>query len=432
MTLWRRLRDWVARIEAHERRAVILASLCHFVLLASYYVLRPIRDTVATMFGSSQLQTLFTATFIGSLIVSPLYAAAASRIKLKQLLPGVFWFWLCNILLFELLFSLSPQNKWIAGSYYVWLSVVNLFIVSVFWSLMVDLFTASQATRLFAFISFGGEVGAITGPAVTRTLIRRLGFSGLLLLAAAGFVIMIVIIYLLIREKERLRQHSQEIQTTSMDQRLSGNPFDGFSLLFKSPYLTSQAAFALLMSWANTIAYFFQTDLIARAFSGLERRGQVVADIDLVVNICTALILLLGIGPVIQRFGVTAGLVLNPLMMVPAFIAVLLSPSVFTIQMIQIVRRVAQYAIARPSREICFTVLDQNSRYRAKNVIDTVVYRFGDVTSAWMQAGFRWVGFGLGGAVGLGLGVSVLWGGIALLTGRRYESIRAQQLERAA
>jgi len=185
-----------------------------------------------------------------------------------------------------------------------------------------------------------------------------------------------------------------------------------------------------MMTWVNTVAYFLQTDVIARTFSVIENRAQAIADIDLMVNICTALVLFLGLGPLLQRFGVTAGLLLNPLIMIPAFVGVLLSPSLFTIQLIQVVRRVGQYALARPSREICFTVVDQNSRYRAKNVIDTVVYRFGDVTSAWIQAALRYAGFGLGGAVALGLGGSAIWAGLAAYAGNRYEHMRTEQTAR--
>src|ERR1700722_10972833 len=153
--------NWLPRVEAHERRAVGLACLCNMMLFGSYYILRPVRDTMATVLGSGQLQNLFTATLVATLVVSPIFATIASRVKIKRLLPGVFWFLVADIVLFDLLLKAKPQDKWVAASYYVWFSTVNLFIISVFWSLMVDIFTAAQATRLFAFISFGGEIGAI-------------------------------------------------------------------------------------------------------------------------------------------------------------------------------------------------------------------------------------------------------------------------------
>jgi ATP:ADP antiporter, AAA family len=422
-----RLLAMAAEVEPHERRAVLLAFMCNFVLLGSYYILRPVRDTVATVIGVGQLQNLFTATFIGTLVASPIYAMLASRLRLTRLLPGVFWFWLFNVLLFQLLFALAPHNVWVAAAYYVWFSVANLFMISLFWSLMVDMFTASQATRLFALIAAGGSIGAIIGPLLTRLLVHRLQLSGMLLLAAAGFLIVIVLVYLLMREKARLRASHQEVQATTLDHELPGNPFEGFSQLFSSRYMTSQALFILLMTWVNTVAYFLQTDVIAQAFAAVEGRAQAIADIDLVVNVATALILIFGLGRLVHRFGVTAGLVLNPLIMLFAFVVVAISPSLFVIQALQVVRRVSQYAIARPSREMCFTVVEQSSRYKAKNVIDTVVYRFGDVSSAWMQAGLRAAGFGLGGAVALGIGACIAWGGVARYAGRGYEQIRKEQ-----
>jgi AAA family ATP:ADP antiporter len=174
------------------------------------------------------------------------------------------------------------------------------------------------------------------------------------------------------------------------------------------------------------VAYFCQTDLVARTYTAIASRAQALADIDLVVNIFTAAILLLGLGGIVKRFGVTAGLILNPVLMVMAFVATAFSPTLLMIQMLQVVRRVAQYAIARPSREICFTVVEQSSRYKAKNVIDTVVYRFGDVSSAWVQAGLRAMGYGLNGAIAVGVAGSVVWGAAALYLGRRYEKMRVR------
>jgi AAA family ATP:ADP antiporter len=414
-------------VAPHERRALALAFACNFVLLGSYYILRPLRDTVATMYGVGQLQQLFTATFVGTMVASTIFSALASRIRLTWLLPGVFWFWLSNLALFEVLFRLAPESRWIGGSYYVWFSVANLFMISVFWSLMVDVFSPAQATRLFAYIAAGGALGAITGPLLTRVLIGRLGISGMLLLAAVGFVVVIALIYLLMREKIQLRSNDQDAQQSTLDHSLSGGALEGFRQLFGSGYALSQAAFMLLMTWVNTVAYFLQTDVVARSYSAIASRAQAIADIDLVVNVCTAAILILGLGRVVQRFGVTAGLVLNPLLMIVAFIATALSPTLLVIQGLQIVRRVAQYAIARPSREICFTVVEQSGRYKAKNVIDTVVYRFGDVSSAWMQAGLRSLGYGLSGAVALGVGASVVWGAVAAHLGRRYEELRRRE-----
>lgn len=419
-------------IRAGERKAVALAVACNFVLLASYYILRPLRDTVATVLGVDQLQRLFTATFIGTVLASALYAALATRIKLTRLLPGLFWFWLANVCVFGVLFHYRPANAWLGASYYVWFSVTNLFMISVFWSLMVDVFSASQATRLFALIAAGGAVGAIIGPLLTHLLVRRLGLSGLLALAAAGFAVVIVLLHWLMHEKRQLQGRSSEAQRSTLDHALAGRMLEGFVQLFKSRYALSQAGFMLLMTWVNTVAYFFQTDVIAHAYTAVASRAVAIADIDLVVNVCTAAVLIFGLGRFVQRFGVTAGLVLNPLLMVAAFVATALSPTLFMMQALQVIRRVAQYAIARPSREMCFTVVDQGNRYKSKNVIDTVVYRFGDVSSAWMQGGMRALGYGLGATVALGIGASIAWGAMAVALGRGYERLRGQSGQRNA
>jgi len=408
-------------VAPRERTAVTLAFLCSFVLMGSYYILRPVRDTVATEFGAGQLQNLFTATFIGTFIASAIYASLASRVRLTRLLPGVFWFWMTNVVLFEMLFRAMPHSHWLGATYFVWFSVVNLFMISVFWSLMVDVFSPAQATRLFAVIASGGALGSIAGPLLTRLLVKSLGLSGMLLLSAAGFALVILLVHLLMREKARLRESGGEAQQSTLDHSLSGNAWDAFGQLFKSRYALSQAAFILLMTWVSTVAYFCQTDLIARTYAAINSRAQALADIDLVVNICTAIILIFGLGRLVHKFGVTAGLILNPLLMIVAFVGIAFSPTLFTIQLTQIVRRVAQYAIARPSREICFTVVEQGGRYKSKNVIDTVVYRLGDVTSAWVQGGLSALGYGLNGAVAVGVGASILWGAVATTLGRRYE-----------
>jgi AAA family ATP:ADP antiporter len=415
------------QILAHERRAVFLAFACNFLLLASYYILRPVRDTVATVFGADQLQLLFTGTFIGTLIAAPIYAWLSARVRLNRLLPGVFWFWLANVLLFRVLFKTAPENRWVGGAYYVWFSVTNLFMISVFWTLMSELFSAAQATRLFALIAAGGSVGAIAGPLVVRLAVHALGLDGMLIVAAGGFLAVIALVHLLMREKERLRRLGEGGQPTTLDHDLAGGALDGFRELLRSAYSRHQAAFILLMTWVNTVAYFLQTDVISQAFSGVAARAVAIADISLVVNALAAIILLFGLGRYVHRFGVTAGLILNPIIMLVAFVALALSPTLLMIQALQVIRQVSQYAIARPSREICFTVVPQADRYKTKNVIDIVVYRFGDLSSAWMETGLRAAGLRVVGSAAAGFGISIIWGVGALLLGRRFEVLRAQQ-----
>jgi ATP:ADP antiporter, AAA family len=413
------------QIEPRERRAVALAFLCYFVLFGSYYILRPIRDTMATVFGVQELQLLFTGTFLGSLIASPLYAALASRMPVRRLLPGVFWFWFLNVLAFDALLEVAPRSMLVAGAFFIWFSVVNLFMVSVFWSLMSDFFSPGQSARLFPLIAAGGSLGAILGPLVTRFAVHATGLGGLLLIAAAGFLVVIALVHLLMHEKERLRSAGVG-QHSTLDHALPRNPFEGLTEILRSAYTRNQAAFFFLMTSVNTVAYFFQTEIISREIGGIAGRAVAVADIALWTNVFAALILIGGVGRFLQRFGVTAGLTANPIIMIVAFVIIALVPTLFMIQALQVVRSVSQFAIARPSREICFTVVEQSSRYKAKNVIDTVVYRFGDLVSAWLQTGLRAAGLRIAGASMVGIAISILWGGIALVLGRRYEARREE------
>ncbi|HWY63448.1 MAG TPA: MFS transporter [Rhizomicrobium sp.] len=418
-----RLLGVTAQVAPHERKAAILAFFCNFALLGSYYILRPLRDTMGTVFGVADLQNLFTGTFVIIFLAAPLFSWCAAKVTLSRLLPGVFWFLLANLLIFYLLFHLAPNNRWVAGAYFCWFSAINLILISVFWTLMADTFSAAQATRFFAFIAAGGSLGAIMGPVITTSLVQSLGIDGLLLIAIAGFLLVILLVHLLMREKQRLREEGFDAQNTTLDHSLPGNPFRGFELLLKSAFMMGQAAFMLLMTWIATILYFLQADLISRAYSAVELRAVAFADVDLFVNICSAAILILGLSRVMRRFGVTASLVLSPILMVGACLALIAAPTLFMVQTARALQRISQYAIARPSREVLFTVIDQQSKYKAKNVIDTVVYRFGDLTAAWMQAGLRAGGFGLAGAVVLGVGVSTAWGFVAFALGRRYEAL---------
>jgi AAA family ATP:ADP antiporter len=412
-------------VERAERRAVLLAFVCHVLLYASYYILRPLRDTMATIYGVEHLQVLYTSTFVFTLVGAPLFAALSSRLRLSRFLPGLFWFWLSNILLFYAWFSRGPPGRELAWVYYTWLSGSNLFMVSVFWSLLVDMFSARQATRVFAIITAGASIGSIFGPLLTRGLVSRVGLDGLLLIAAAGFLLVAVLVQLLVREKARFRAADHDAQQSTLDHGLAGSPLEGFRELFKSSFMLNQAGFMLLMTWIATVVYYLQTELVTRSISGVENRLVAFADIDLVVNIASALVASFGLGRLVKRFGVSFSLVLNPVVMMVALVGVALSPTVLMAQAARVLRGVSQYAIARPAREMCFTVVGQQDRYKAKNVIDTVVYRFGDLSAAWLQAALRATGAGMSGTLGFGFATALGWAAVALALGRRYEKLRA-------
>ncbi|HEX4272328.1 MAG TPA: Npt1/Npt2 family nucleotide transporter [Rhizomicrobium sp.] len=412
----------IAGVEPQEVKAVLVAFAYFFFLMASYFILRPLRDTMGTVYGVAHLQELFTGTFIVSFIVAPVYAGLASRIRLASFLPWVYGFIALTMVGFYFLFRSDANDRWVAAAFYVWLSTYNLLTISVFWSLMADIFSSTQAKRLFGFIAAGGTFGTIAAPAFVTVFVKQVGTDNLLLISAAGFTVTAFMVRLLETEKRKLVAADPEAQKTTLDRQLGGNPFDGFVLLFKSRYLMMIALFLLLMTWISTVIYFQLGDLISKEFASKAARTQAYATIDLATNTIAVLIQLFGTGRIIKRFGVTAGLLLNPIIMVVAFLAVAFSPVLLVLGSIQVVRRFSEYAVAKPSRDMLFTVVDQQAKYKAKNVIDTVVYRFGDLTSAWLSAAV--LPFGVAGLAMLGVAISLLWFPIAWLLGRQYESVR--------
>jgi AAA family ATP:ADP antiporter len=412
----------IAEVEPREVKAVLLSFVYFFFLMASYFILRPLRDTMGTVYGVAHLQELFTGTFLLSFIVAPVYAGLASRIRLEVFLPWVYGFIAVTMLVFYFLFVSDPNNRWIAAAFYIWLSTFNLLTISVFWSLMADIFSSAQAKRLFGFIAAGGTVGTISAPAFITLFVNAVGTNTLLLISAAGFTITAFLVRFLEAEKRKLTATDKEAQKTRLDHKLGGNPFDGFVLLFKSRYLLMIALFLLLMTWISTVIYFQLGDLISKEFASRAARTQAYATIDLATNSIAVLIQLFGTGRIIKRFGVTTGLLLNPVIMVLAFLAVAFFPVLLVLGSMQVLRRFAEYAIAKPSRDMLFTVVDQQSKYKAKNVIETVVYRFGDVTSSWVSAAV--LPFGVAGLAIFGMIIAVCWFPIAWLLGKQFETVR--------
>ena len=409
-------------VEPTELKVVLTAFAYFFFLMVSYFILRPLRDTMGTVYGVSHLQELFTGTFLLSLVAAPVFAGFASRIRLATFLPWVYWFIAITMVIFYVLFRRVTNDRWVAAAFYIWLSTFNLITISVFWSLMADIFSTVQAKRLFGFIAAGGTLGTITAPAFVTLFVKAIGTNNLLLISAAGFTICALLVRLMEAEKQELISKGAGVQTTTLNRPLGGNPFDGFALLFRSRYLLMIALFLLLMTWISTVIYFQLGDLISKEFASRAARTQAYATIDLATNSIAILIQLFGTGRFVQRFGVTAGLLLNPVIMVLAFLAVAFSPVLLVLGGIQVVRRFSEYAIAKPSRDMLFTIVDQQAKYKAKNVIETVVYRFGDLTSAWLSAAI--LPFGVAGLAIFGIVISLAWFPVGFLLGRQYEKGR--------
>ncbi len=414
----------LAAVEPHEVKAVLLSLLYFFFLFGAYSIVKPVRDAMGTVYGMANIQELYTGTFIASIIVAPLYAWLASRLRLSSFLPWVYGIVAVTILIFYALFTTVEQHqeRWVAAAFYIWVSTFNMLIISVFWTFMADLFSPTQAKRLFGFVAAGGTIGGIVGPAAATLLVKAVGNNNLMLISAAGFAVTALLVRALAGEKQRLVAAGAEVQATTLDRKLAGNPFDGFKLLFQSKYLLLVAAFLLLMTWISTIVYIQLGDAITKSFASREARTQAYATIDLVVNSLTVFIQIFGTSRIVKRFGVTTGLLVNPVIMVLAFLGVVSAPVFMVLAGIQVIRRVAEYAVAKPTREMLFTIVDQESRYKAKNVIDTVVYRFGDLSAAWVSSLI--LPFGVAGLAIFGVIVAAAWFPVGWVLGRQYEAAK--------
>ncbi|MGI9265570.1 MAG: NTP/NDP exchange transporter [Gammaproteobacteria bacterium] len=412
------------KIEPGELRATLLSFFFMLTLMASYYLLRPIRDAMSSNWTDAELSTLFSATFLFSILAVMLYGAACSRIRFSRMVPGVYGLFAASFVGFFLAVGSIDDAEWARKSFYVWISVFSLFHVSVFWSYMADIFSRDQAPRLFGFIAAGASIGAILGPAIAVTMVGAIGTSNLLLISASLLMIPIVVISSL--EKERRQPDSSLDAQPGQQQAIGGNPFAGFSLFLKNPYLLAIGCFILLYTALSTFVYFELKNLLA----GVEEvtRVKIWAGMDLAVNVLAIGTAMFGTSRLTTRFGLTTTLVLVPVLIVFGLLIVAIAPMIGVVVGLQVIRRAGNYAITRPGREMLFTIVDRETRFKAKSVIDIVVYRGGDAATAWAFTGLtQGLGLGLGAVAAVGAVLAVLWSFLALFLGRSYMKSTTEQ-----
>ncbi|WP_455220435.1 NTP/NDP exchange transporter [Kaarinaea lacus] len=415
----------LANIRLHERAAVILSFLYFFSLLCSYYIIRPIRDEMGVQGGVENLQWLFTATFVAMLTIVPLFGWISSRYPRKRFLPIVYYFFAVNLVLFYLAFNLDFDRVYIARVFFVWVSVFNLFVVSVFWSLMVDVYNNEQSKRLFGFIAAGGTVGAISGPAITSFLAVPLGKVNLLLLSAVFLIIAVLCMKRIIHWSDSLHTKTTGATVENLEEErpLGGSIVAGIKLVFASPYLLGICLLMLLFTTLSTFLYFEQAQIIKDNFVDSDARTSVFATIDLATNILTLLFQLLIMGRLVPLIGLAWTLVIVPLLLAAGFLTLSLTPVVAVLIVVQVIRRAGNYAIMRPAREMLYIVVDKESKYKAKNFIDTAVYRGGDAVSSWVYAGMKSIGLSVANIALIAVPLSLLWAWVAYRMGKWQQKI---------
>jgi len=416
----------LVNVKAGEERAMFWAFSYFFVLLCSYYILRPMRDEMGIAGGVENLQWLFSGTFFAMLAMVPLFGWLTARYSRAVFLPIVYGFFITNLLLFYLLFSSDLSAAWVARAFFIWVSVFNLFVVSVFWSFMADIFSNRQARRLFGFIAAGGTAGALAGPALTAILVEPLGAANLLLISAALLGWAMFCVRQLIAWR-KAHEDSDPVTPLSVDSPLGGSILAGIHLVLKSPYLLGIGLLMLLFTTLATFLYFQQAEIIRDAFADSDQRTAVFASIDFAVNLLTVLIQVFLTGRLVHWLGLSWTLALVPLLLTLGFMALAVSPVLSVLVLVQVVRRAGNYAIMRPSREMLYVVLGREEKYKAKNFIDTTVYRGGDAISAWIYAGLRSLGMGLSGIAWLAVPLAGLWALLAYRLGREQTQMAQKQ-----
>lgn len=406
---------WLA-VGPEERPALIGGFLLFFLLFASYFMLRPVRETFGIAGGVRNLQWLFTGTFVATLFVVPIYGWTASVLPHRRLVPVSYIASAIVMAAFATSLLVDPGNVWIGRAFFIWLSVFNLFVISIAWSLMADLLDRDQSQRLFGQIAAGASLGGLAGPLISGLLVAPLGEAGLLYLSTALLLATLPCVDYLLRWRDRLGPRTD----VPSPERIGGSIWGGLNLIFGSRYLLTISAYVLLLTAVSTFLYFEQASIIAAAFPERTRQTQVFSAIDTVVQASTIAIQILVTGEMARRLGVTALLVTVPAIMVLGLGVLSLAATVPVIVAAMWARRVGEYALVRPGREMLFAPLGLETKYKAKNAIDTFVYRGGDAASAWLNTGITALG-SAGGAALLGAVVAAGWALTGLVIGRRYD-----------
>lgn len=411
-------------VRREEINALGLGFVFNFVVLASYYVVRPIRDDIGAAGGLDNLAWMYTGTMTVMLLANVLFSGLVAKSSRQRFIPFTYRFFIANLILFYFLMKMAPaaQQVWVGRFFFVWVSVFNLFVVTLFWAFMTDIFSPEQGKRLFAFISVGGTLGGIFGGAATALLVKRIGPLNLFFVSA----ILLELAARCVRffPTQFARSDALPIQMQEgAEEPLGGNLWAGVSHVARSPYLLGISAFLLIYGITSSLAYFQQADIAAHQFQDRANRTAFFAVVDLSVNVLTILLQIFLTGRLLKWVGVGVTLALLPAVSLIGFLAIGWLPLLSLLVIFQTLRRASNFAVSRPAREILFTVLPREDKYKAKSFIDTFVYRAGDQIGAWSYALLTWLGLGLAGISFVAAPLAAVWCGLSLWLGRKQSAL---------
>ena len=413
--------DQVLGLERHEYVAVAWSFAYFFFVLSSYYILRPVREAMAVGSGPDTIPYLFIGTFVAMLVATPMFGWVASRFPRRVFLPWVYLFFVSNILIFWAVFSKAvdagEEHVWLGRAFFVWLSVFNLFVVSVFWSFMADIYTREQGRRLFGVITAGGSIGALIGGAATSALVVPIGFQNLMPISA----MLLLLAVLCIRQLRKwvVVEHENEItETVESAKPLGGDPLAGITHLLSSKYFAGIAVSSIIASLLGTALYMFAAELVEHAIPAADERTQFFSNMNVATNALALLGQMFIVRHVVVRFGIGVSLSLMPIVSVAGFALLALDPVLGVVAILTVVRRALGFGFSKPTTDMLYSVVTPEEKYKTKNFIDTAVYRGGDVIGTWtvklMSA------LGIAGISLVMLPFAVIWAIVALWLGRDY------------
>lgn len=413
--------DKVFGLERHEYVAVAWSFTYFFFVLSSYYVLRPVREAMAVGSGPDTIPYLFIGTFVAMLVATPIFGWVASRFPRRVFLPWVYLFFISNILIFWVVFSKAidagEEHIWLGRAFFVWLSVFNLFVVSVFWSFMADIYTREQGRRLFGVITAGGSIGALIGGAATSALVVPIGFQNLMPISAT----MLLLAVLCIRQLRKwvVVEHEKEIiETVESSKPLGGDPLAGITHLLSSKYFAGIAVSSIIASLLGTALYMFAAELVEHAIPAPDERTRFFSNMNVATNAIALIGQMFIVRHVVVRFGIGVSLSLMPIVSVVGFALLALDPVLGVVAILTVVRRALGFGFSKPTTDMLYSVVTPEEKYKTKNFIDTAVYRGGDVIGTWtvklMSA------LGIAGISLVMLPFAVIWAIVALWLGRDY------------
>jgi len=412
------MQRWAARAvpaTPQERAAALWSFAYFFTLLAGYYVLRPLRDEMGIVGGVRNLPWMFTATFVTLLVAQPLYGELVAKLPRARFIPIVYHFFVINLALFWLLLTLQIDTAIVARLFYVWVAVFSLFAVAVFWSFMADLFTADQGKRLFGFIGAGGTAGALIGPIITIWLSVPFGPVNLLI---AAMILLEAAVFCVWRLERAAIAHERQ---RAEPERLGGTAFAALPELIRSPYLLGIAAWITLLSFCATMLYFEQIHMVAAEVQGSGAQTRIFASIDLAVNLLTLATQVFATGQLLKRFGTGPTAAALPMVYLVGFLAIFVAPTLTLVLVVQVIQRWMHFAVATPARQVFYTVLGREEKYKAKNLIDVVIYRGSDALYSWVFDVFQILGLKLGSIALIAAPVSAIWLVLSAALGRAQE-----------